>query len=263
MRDGAAIAATLGGRRAGKGWAFCCPCHADRTASCSIRDDGLVTCFAGCERREVYARLDELGFPDDEKFVAVSAEDIAASEAQRITEARRMWDDAVYGGDHQTEYVAYYLKSRGVILPVPPVLRRWKRGFIARLINLDGSVTAVHTKESYGKGLSWGVMKRGAVQLAPPRDGELGLAESIFDALSATQLTGVPCWAVCGAPRLDRIDLPDGVERVTIFSDNDEVGREAAQNARREYRLQGCDVRIWPPPGDVKDWNDHLRGIKP
>src|SRR5262245_22319388 len=65
MRKGAAIAATLGGRRNGKGWSFCCPCHDDRNPSASIRDDALVTCFAGCDRKEVLAALGKLGFTDD------------------------------------------------------------------------------------------------------------------------------------------------------------------------------------------------------
>ena len=41
VRDGAAIAAALGGKRNGKGWNFRCPCHDDRNPSASIRDDGL------------------------------------------------------------------------------------------------------------------------------------------------------------------------------------------------------------------------------
>jgi hypothetical protein len=51
------IAAALGGRHNGKGWSFCCPCHDDRVPSASIRNDGLVTCFAGCPRAEVTAEL--------------------------------------------------------------------------------------------------------------------------------------------------------------------------------------------------------------
>jgi hypothetical protein len=64
MRDGAAITARLGGRRRGGSWMFRCPVHDDRNPSCSLRDDGLVTCFAGCPRQQVEAALDALGFPD-------------------------------------------------------------------------------------------------------------------------------------------------------------------------------------------------------
>ena len=188
MRDGAAIASALDGYRSGKGWKFRCPIHNDNTPSASIRDDGLVTCFAGCARAEVCARLDELGFVDDESKSTVSPEDIVANEAQRIAAARQMWTDAL----DDAPYIASYLKSRGVTLAVPPIMKRWRRGFITPLQLLDGTITAVHTKISYGKGLNWGAMYGGAVKLAPPLNGEIGLAESVFDALSATQITGVP-----------------------------------------------------------------------
>jgi hypothetical protein len=66
VRDGAGIAAALGGRGNGKGWQFRCPVHDGRVASCAIRrSDGLVTCFAGCPREQVEAKLDALGFADD------------------------------------------------------------------------------------------------------------------------------------------------------------------------------------------------------
>ena len=75
MRDGAAIGAARGGRRNGKGWSFCCPCHDDHEPSCSIRDDGLVTCFAGCPRAEVLAALDALGFTDDQRTTIIRPDD--------------------------------------------------------------------------------------------------------------------------------------------------------------------------------------------
>ena len=104
-------------------------------------------------------------------------------------------------------------------------------------------------------------MRGAAVKLAAPWWGELGLAEGVEDALSVLQLTGVPCWAVCGAARLREIDLPDDVMRVTIFRDNDEAGIAAAERAEWHYRsVVGVAARIWAPPGDgVKDWNQILQ----
>jgi hypothetical protein len=69
MRDGEAIARTLGGKREGRSWKFHCPCpgHNDSTPSCSLRDDGLLHCFGGCDRAEVEQALDALGFTDDKK----------------------------------------------------------------------------------------------------------------------------------------------------------------------------------------------------
>jgi DNA primase len=67
MRNGRAIAAALGGKRIRGGFRFLCPCHQDRVPSAAIREsDGLITCFAGCDRRAVAAALDQLGFQANE-----------------------------------------------------------------------------------------------------------------------------------------------------------------------------------------------------
>ena len=127
---------------------------------------------------------------------------------------------------------------------------------------LDGTITAIHTKLPGRKGTvgrdQW--LGSGAVQLAPPLDGKLGLAEGVETALAATELTGVPCWATLGAKRLHQIDIPAGVREVVIFADNDEAGRKAETEAKRSY----CeyDLSIWPPPEPHKDWNDYLKAIR-
>jgi len=251
MRDGAAIAARLGGRRASKGWLFCCPCHEDRTASCSIRDDGLLTCFAKCSRNAVAARLDELGFPDDGTGSSTPIKDDVPD---RVAYAAQMWSEALV----DQPYVASYLLSRGITLPVPPVLRRWRKGYIAAMQRFDGVLTAVHTKGSNQKGKTYGWMTDAAVRLTPLNGGsELGLAEGVEDALSATQLHGIPCWAVLGAKRLERVRLPSGVKRLHLFPDNDEPGREAMQRAIARFSNR-VKISVWMPPQGC-DWNDVLQ----
>jgi putative DNA primase/helicase len=258
MRDAAAIAAALGGSHYGKGWCFRCPCHDDRVASASIRNDGLITCFAGCARSEVLAALDALGFTDDYDGPITRQEDYA----KRIRVAQAQWAFAVEHLSRRidAEFVEEYLRSRGIILPVPAVLRRvplsW---FIVCVQQLDGVVTAIQIKGLNGKRITRGWLGGGAVQLAPPCDGELGLAEGIESALSASQLTGVPCWATLGAQRLDAINLPSGIRRVHLFPDNDNAGRTAAERAKLRYSNQLLPVRTWWPP-DGQDWNDVLQG---
>jgi putative DNA primase/helicase len=266
VRDGAAIAAALGGRHNGKGWSFCCPCHDDRVPSASIRADGLITCFAGCPRADVLAALDALGFTDNGKTGIYQVDNIEA----RISTAQRKWEDPGvppwFSNADRAEMearsrasVEWYLRHRGITLPVPAVLRRWRNGFMAAVQQLDGVVTAIQTKSLGRKGITHGWLGSGAVQLAPPCDGELGLAEGVENALSATQFHGVPCWATLGARRLDAIDLPSGVRRVHLFPDNDEAGRAAAERAKRRYTNQLLPVRTWWPP-DGLDWNDVLKG---
>jgi hypothetical protein len=77
-------------------------------------------------------------------------------------------------------------------------------------------VTAIQVKSLGLQPFTRGWLGRGAVQLNPPCDGELGLAEGVESALSATQLHGIPCWATLGAPRLSAIDLPSCVRRVHL-----------------------------------------------
>jgi putative DNA primase/helicase len=104
-------------------------------------------------------------------------------------------------------------------------------------------------------------MGGGAVQLAPPCDGELGLAEGFENALSATQMFGVPCWATLSANRLSAIDLPSSVRRVHLFADNDDGGasRRNIKLAKQRYSNRLLHVRTWWPP-DGQDWNDVLKG---
>ena len=250
MRDGAAIAAMLGGRRGSKGWLFCCPCHEDRVASCSVRDDGFVTCFAGCPRKEVAAKLDALGFPDDGQ---VSTTPFKDDVPERVATAVQMWKEAL----DDPSYVASYLRTRGITSPVPAVLRRWKRGYIAAVQRRDGTLVAVQTKGAGQKGRTFGWLADGTVQLTPFSD-ELGLAEGIETALSATALHGIPCWAVLGARRLEKVGLPGKLKRLHLFPDNDEPGRAAAQRAIEHFSNRVKIKVWWSPPGT--DWNDILIG---
>jgi putative DNA primase/helicase len=253
MRDGAAIAARLGGRRSSKGWSFCCPCHSDRVASCSVRDDGLLTCFAGCPRKDLGAALDALGFPDDGQASTTRIKDDVP---ERVAAAAEMWKDAL----DDPNYVGAYLRTRGIVLPVPKALRRYRRGYIAAVQRFDGVLTAVQTKGTSQKGKTYGWLTDGAVRLMPITKGELGLAEGVESALSATQLHGIPCWAVLGARRLEKISLPEQVKRLHLFPDNDEPGQAATQRAVEHYSYR-LEVKTWWPPQN-QDWNDVLKGKK-
>jgi putative DNA primase/helicase len=269
MRDGRAIAERLGGHRYRRGWMFRCPCHADRNPSCSVRDDGLVTCFAGCDRFAVEAALDRLGFPDDGR--RAEPRDPTADRRRGTEEAQSIFEDALCNPSSM-EGVSYYLQSRGITwTPNPDVMRRWgHNGYIVAVQQLDGEVTAVQTKLLPGhRGITRGWLGAGAVQLAPPKVCDLsdakvltiGLAEGVETALSAMQLTNIPCWAVLGARRLPTVAVPAAVRRVVIFADNDDPGREQAKLAAAVHAGAGRLVRRWWP-NKVNDWNDLLKQRK-
>src|SRR4051812_13302571 len=96
MRNGEAIASTLGGRRERPGWAFRCPCHGTgRKYSAIVFDNGYLFCHAGCDAGDIAAKLDELGLTDDGIVINPDPDEIARSEAARIAKARDMWDEAL------------------------------------------------------------------------------------------------------------------------------------------------------------------------
>jgi putative DNA primase/helicase len=153
--------------------------------------------------------------------------------------------------------------------PRVPYLGRGKRSatLMAAVRRSDGCVTAVQVTflDDRCDKLSWGRARdnigplgAGAVRLFPPGE-VLGLAEGVEDALSATQLTNIPCWAVLGAGRLGAVGLPSKVREVHLFADDDDPGRKGAANAREHFLRGGRTVVVRFPPEGAKDWNDVLR----
>jgi hypothetical protein len=268
VRDGKKIAAALGGYSYSKGWMFRCPCHDDRKPSASIRYDGLVTCFARCPREKVEAALDALGLTDDGR----PARHAHTWTPDPAPEARVV-DAMVFSAPIAGTLGELYLRSRGIVgtvnpsvlrftpQAIHPITKQMQPAIIAAVTNdrlLGVQLTFLRSSGAKDIRHNAGSFGRGAVKLAEPANGELGLAEGTETALSATQLTGVPCWATLGALRMDSVRLPANVKRVHIFADNDEAGRTAVAAALRRYTM-GRHVTVhWPPP-QYKDWNDVLR----
>ena len=68
MSQAAKISKALGGKKSGDGYVVQCPAHEDRNPSLSVKDTDeglLVHCFAGCDWREVKAKLNEQGLLDE------------------------------------------------------------------------------------------------------------------------------------------------------------------------------------------------------
>jgi putative DNA primase/helicase len=103
--------------------------------------------------------------------------------------------------------------------------------------------------------ITTGALGFGAVRLARCDD-VLGLAEGIETALSAMQLTGIPCWASLGGTRMQRLAIPDRVRELHIFGDNDEPGRTAGERAANAHSSRRIVLRF--PPEGANDWNEYL-----
>lgn len=213
----------------------CCPAHDDRTPSLSVtlgRKAILFHCFAGCSNEDVIAALDRQGFRSRELFDG-SGPGTADRQNQSdfSPNARRLWQSASAISDSPVER---YLAQRGLqrasdqfrYLERTPLGPRGAVKFLPAMlaaVTTDIGVIAVHRTfldVASGKLAGFERPKRalgslgfGAVRVAPPEQGRLGLAEGIESALSAMQLFGIPCWATLGNERFGLVSIPESVAR--------------------------------------------------
>ncbi|MEO6094107.1 MAG: toprim domain-containing protein, partial [Novosphingobium sp.] len=104
---------------------------------------------------------------------------------------------------------------------------------------------------------------KGAVRLAAPQNGRLGLAEGVETALSAMQIFDIPCWATLGNERFGLVAIPPSVRELFLFVDHDAGGAVAEDRARQAYALEGRRIVTRPPDLTGADWNDVLMNLQP
>lgn len=104
----------------------------------------------------------------------------------------------------------------------------------------------------------------GAIRLFPAGPC-LGIAEGIETALAASELFGMPVWSCISANGIAKFEPPPSVERVFIFSDNDEskefTGQIAAFNAAKRLEGMGLYVKV-KIPDEPGDWLDQFNLLK-
>jgi hypothetical protein len=285
--EGRRIVETLGGQwRAGGGMCRC-PAHDDRTPSLSVRAGDrrlLFHCFAGCGTRSVILALRALGLFAPGPAARGAEETWSPADPDRAVRNRaaRLWAAAHPLAGSPAEA---YLASRGLAVETPALRFHphtpcgrgaqaiVRPAMLAAVRDPDGLVAVQRTFLDLepprlalmpGPRRGLGRLGQGAVRLRMPAGGTLGLAEGIETALSASQLSGLACWATLGSARFGRLAIPDGVERLILFLDNDRGGRRAEQLARAAHGGR-CLVepRYAQPAG--ADWNDVLRsgGVRP
>jgi hypothetical protein len=254
-----------------------CPTHRDRSPSLSIRDgnvDGrvLLHCFAGCDVRDILDELRRRGLLECEMpRVQPSFTRTRAREPEQDPDraALDLWQRAKTAKGSPVEK---YLRGRGITLFPPSIRCGWRMhaGMVmlptmtCSIQSPDGQIVAVQETLLTLAGkkaaaavtrINTGSLGFGAVRLATPGE-VLGLAEGVESALSAMQLTGVPCWACLGAARMHRVDIPEHVRELHVFADNDQPGRDAADRVVSEQRNRRVIVNY---PLNGIDWNDQLR----
>ena len=266
--------------RQGKGMCRC-PAHDDRTPSLSVtlgRKAILFHCFAGCSNENVIAALDRQGVRSRELFDG-SGPGTADRQNQSdfSPNARRLWQSASAISDSPVER---YLAQRGLqrasdqfrYLERTPLGPRGAVEFLPAMlaaVTTDIGVIAVHRTfldVASGKLAGFERPKRalgslgfGAVRVAPPVQGRLGLAEGIESALAAMQLFGIPCWATLGNERFGLVSIPESVRELFLFIDNDAGGAHAEERALKAYAAPDRVIHSRAPASPGFDWNDELK----
>jgi hypothetical protein len=280
-RQARAIVESLDGTwRRDKGMC-CCPAHDDRTPSLSVtlgRKAILFHCFAGCSNEAVIAALERCGvrgrdlfdgsgyvesqpkknlpFSPNARRLLQSATAIIGSPAERYLAQRGLMSTS-----DQLRYLGRTpLGPRGAVQFLPAMLAA---------VTTDMGVVALH-RTFLDRGSArladferpkraLGSLGCGAVRLAPPVQGRLGLAEGIESAISATQLFNIPCWATLGNERFGLVSIPESVRELYLFIDNDAGGTLAEERALKAYAAPNRVIHSRAPAPPGFDWNDELK----
>ena len=280
--QGREIVERLGGEWQRRGGMCRCPAHDDHDPSLSVRPGErrlLFHCFAGCDTSKVIRALSALRLIGP---APQSGEDAGPSPAdpdrRNRGAAARLW---AAGHPLPKSPAEAYLRGRGLTQdvsdlryhPRTPYGRAaqaiFRPALLAAVRDASGLVAVHRTfldprsakladlplpKRALGR------LGEGAVRLRPSRAGLLGWAEGIENAIAATLLTEIPCWATLGTERFARVALPTSVERLILFLDNDAGGRRAEKLAREAHDGTGVDIETRYPRAPGADWNDVLLG---
>jgi putative DNA primase/helicase len=203
------------------------------------------------------------------------AEEPDAEALQRSAAALAIWQasQATQGSP-----VGTYLRSRGLDLPVPPVLRShaglkhpsggvWPAMVALVTHGATGSPIAVLrtflARDGGGKApvdpakMMLGPCRGGAVRLGEP-GAVLMVGEGIETCLAAMLATGNAAWAALSTSGLRSLDLPRDIRDVIVLADGDKPGEAAAKECAQRWKREGRRVRIARPPHGM-DFNDMLR----
>lgn len=206
----------------------------------------------------------------------------APTDEQKRKALRALWKRS--GPVVEGDPVSKYLRGRGIDMNPPADLLtalncRYQgdsvshhRAMLAMIRDVAGKPTSLHRTYLTNDGhkadvesvrrLMPGKLEPGcAVRLTPVAE-TLGIAEGIETAMSATILTGVPCWAALNTSLLELWELPEGVKKVVIFADNDAnfAGEKAAYQLAFKLvsKRRGVVQEIKVPETTGWDWNDVL-----
>jgi RecA-family ATPase len=225
-----------GAKRAGEGWSVRCPCHDDQHASLSLRDgDGgvLVTCHAGCERRDVIDVLKARG---------LWPQSIDGNGAGRARSSTRNVE-ATY--DYRDENGAMLFQ---VVRYEPKEFRqRRPDGQGGWIHNLQGVRRLLYRSDE----LAEADPDRWVLVVEGEKDADRLVREGIL-ATTSPGGAGKNKWRNEYSEQLSN-------RRIAILPDNDKPGLDHAVRVAAALHDIAADVRVitlggLPEKGDVSDW---------
>jgi hypothetical protein len=270
-----------GGRRAN----VPAPGHSrhDRSVSLLLQDERIVVhTFNGTDWRAVLADLRTRGLVDAAGAPAGGggpSGDVFDDPSRRARQAvaRRLWSEArVIDGTLS----ARHARLRGIARALPDTLRHHptaplavyttcrhvRPALLAGIVGSDGELQAVELTYLAANGQRAGGLRLprktiglvppgSAVRLDPPGS-ELLVGEGVFTTLSASELFGLPGWALTSTRNLRTWSPPDGVRRVLIAGDRGRDGERSAEFLRGRLAKAGLAAAVRLPPPPYGDWNE-------
>ena len=198
-----------------------------------------------------------------------------ADEQRRAAQADHVWREAQ---PIQGTLAEVYLRSRGIVGPLPKALRFhaacWHgptaKRYPAMIAAIQGNrLPAIHRTYLRSDGLGkadierpkamLGVVTGASVRLSEAHE-RLVVCEGVETGLSLSSgLLDAPArvWAALSTSGMRRLSLPPRAGQLTIASDGDKAGREAANVLAERADALGWQVTLMPAPEGL-DWNDVL-----
>jgi hypothetical protein len=128
-------------------------------------------------------------------------------------------------------------------------------------LNRDGTKAPVSSPKKLLPPAIRGATRGSAIRLYQPKNGVLGIAEGIENALSLHLIQSIPTWSAFCADNLASVQLPPLSQLyITLDIDGSGTGERVARVLTRRAQTQGIQVRHVIPDGEgPRDLNDELR----
>ena len=279
------IALALGGKRAGRQFACCCPAHEDHSPSLIVfdgRSTVQVRCMAGCSNDRVIEALRARGIwqsggrPIERLAHEPSSQSIYDDVPLLPANHRELGLDIFSRGDVVNGTLAEkYLRGRNIPVPERSFhFMRFVRYCPQGRMRVPALVALMRTVRDDAPAAIQRVLldeegrKTGKMMLGPsanavvklgierPPMAQLFVCEGLETGLALLGAGYVPVWALGSSGAMERFPRI-AVERLVICADNDRAGIEAATALWRRY---GEKAVIWKPDGEGLDFADILGG---